>query len=303
MTSTSSPQQAWLPHAMLVLSMALMASNVVIGRAVALEMPPAGFTMWRCTAAALLTAPFAWYALRRDLPTLVTHWRHILAMGFAWAVAGHAFTYTALQTTTAINAALISSTQPALTVLVAWFVLRNPVGVRQVVGLVAALVGVVVIIVRGEFAAIVDLRFVIGDLFVLLSMASFAAYNVLAKTAPPGLHPFALLVAIMAAGAALLVPVHVVELLTTDLRMHASFFTAWTVGYTSIFATIFAVVLWNVGVQRLGPSGASMFINLVPVFATALAVFFLREEVAFYHGAGVSLIVGGVYVATRARAA
>jgi drug/metabolite transporter (DMT)-like permease len=288
----------WLPHVMLASSMALMGSNVVIGRVVTAEMPPAGFILWRCLLAAVLTLPFVWSALRQDLAILLAHWRHIAAMGFAWSVTGHALTYAALQTTTAINAALIVATQPALTVIVARFALGDRVGLRRSLGIVAALIGVAVIVVRGDGSALVELRFAIGDLFVVLSMASFAVYNVLAKTAPPALNPFALLVAIMIAGSAFLIPVHGFELLFTDLRMQMSLFAAWTVAFTAIFATIFSVVLWNLGVQRLGPGPASMYINVVPLFATALAVIFLGEALAPFHALGLVLIVGGVYLAT-----
>lgn len=294
---------AWLPHVMLALSMALMGSNVVIGRAVTAEMPPAGFIFWRCLLAALLTLPFVWGAFCKDLPVLLANWRHIVAMGLAWSVTGHALTYTALQTTTAINAALIAATQPALTVIVARLALGDRVGPRQGLGIVAALIGVAVIVVRGDWSVLLELRFAIGDLFVVLSMASFAVYNVLAKTAPPGLNPFALLVAIMIAGSAFLIPVHGIELLFTDLRMQVSWFAAWTVAFTAIFATIFSVVLWNVGVQRLGPGPASMYINVVPLFATALAVIFLGEALAPFHALGFVLIVGGVYLATRSATA
>ena len=102
----------WLPFALLAAAMLCMSGNITIGKAISPEVPPIALTFWRCLVAALLTLPFVYRSLRRQMPILVIHWRLILGFGVFWAVAGHALNYAGLFTSTAINGGVIAATQP-----------------------------------------------------------------------------------------------------------------------------------------------------------------------------------------------
>ncbi len=54
--------------------------------------------------------------------------------------------------------------------------------------------------------------------------------------------------------------------------------------------------------SRAGAARATLFQYLIPVFAAALAVTLLGEEIRLFHVAGAALIVGGLLLATRAKA-
>jgi drug/metabolite transporter (DMT)-like permease len=73
-----------------------------------------------------------------------------------------------------------------------------------------------------------------------------------------------------------------------DLRV------AGSIGFVAVFPSIVAYLCWNRGVQLIGANRAGLFINLVPVFASALAVVFLGETVRWHHFAGLALIFGGI---------
>ena len=296
-------RHAWLPFALLTAAMLCMGGNITIGRAISPEIPPIALTFWRCLVAALIALPFVYPKLRRQLPILLAHWRLVLGFGFFWAVAGHAVTYAGLFTTTAINGGVIAATQPALTVVVAWLLLRDAINLRQGTGVGVALLGAVIITIRGDLALLRDLQFVIGDFLIALSMLSFAVYNVLVKKAPRELDPFVMMVTIMASSCVLLLPFYGLEIAYDERAFAWQGSAIWAVLYTAIFASIGAVVLMNLGIQHVGPGVAAMFINLVPVFSTLLAVTFLDEVFQVYHGLGIVLVVGGVYLTTRSRAA
>ncbi len=57
--------------------------------------------------------------------------------------------------------------------------------------------------------------------------------------------------------------------------------------------------MWNIGNQLVGPSEAGVFINLTPVFGTALAVLFLDERPFWYHFVGVLLVGLGIVLVIR----
>jgi drug/metabolite transporter (DMT)-like permease len=75
-----------------------------------------------------------------------------------------------------------------------------------------------------------------------------------------------------------------------------------TIVYLGLFPSIGAYACWNFGVSRAGAARATLFQYLIPVFAAALAVMLLGEEIRLFHVAGAALIVGGLLLATRAKA-
>ena len=292
----------WLPYVLLTAAMLCMGGNIPLGKAISMEVPPIALTFWRCLFAALIALPFVFGTLRRQRHILVAHWRLVLGFGVLWALAGHALTYAGLLTTTAINGGVIAATQPALTIIVAWFLLRDAINARQGLGVGVALIGTLVIAIRGDITLLWTLQFVIGDFLIVLSMLSFSVYNVLVKKAPRELDPFVLMVAIMISSCLVLLPFYGLEAAFDDRQLVWNAPTIWTILYTAIFASIAAVVLMNLGIQQVGPGVAAMFINLVPVFAIILAVMFLGELFCTYHALGIALVVGGVSLTSRARA-
>ena len=294
-------RHAWLPPVLLTASMLCMGGNITVGRAISPEVPPVALTFWRCLLAALIMLPFVYRRLGAQLGLLRENWRVILALGALWALTGHALTYTALLTTTAISASVIAATQPALTVLVAWLLLRDAISRLQGAGLVLALIGASAIAVKGDLHLLLELRLVTGDLLIALSMLSFAFYNVLVTKTPRALDPFVMVTAIMLVGCAILLPLYGVEAVLDDRAFVLRPATVGAVLYTAVFASIGAVVLMNLGIQHVGPGMASMFVNLIPVFTTVLAVTFLNEAFRLYHAAGIVMVVLGVYMSTRLR--
>lgn len=294
-------RHAWLPAVLLTAAMLCMGGNITVGRAVSPEVPPVALTFWRCLLAALIMLPFVYRRLGAQLGLLRENWRVILALGALWAVAGHALTYTALLTTTAISASVIAATQPALTVLVAWLLLRDGISGLQGAGLVLALAGASTIAVKGDPHVLYGLDLATGDLLIALSMLGFAFYNVLVTKTSRELDPFVMVTVIMLCGGAILLPLYGAEAVLDDRAFVLRPATVGAVLYTAVFASIGAVVLMNLGIQHVGPGMASMFVNLIPVFTTVLAITFLDETFRLYHAAGIVMVVLGVYMSTRSR--
>ncbi len=71
------------------------------------------------------------------------------------------------------------------------------------------------------------------------------------------------------------------------------------IGYVIVFPSIVSYLCFNRGVELIGANRAGLFIHLMPVFGSLMAVFFLGESFCWYHGVGILLIGAGIYLATR----
>ena len=290
---------AWAPYALLTLAMLLYGSFFVVGRAVYAEFPPVALSFWRSLISCLLLIPFVWAPLRKEYRVLRQHWKVVLALGVSQSVVGQTLMFWGLHTTTAINAALISSLLPAATVVLAVIMIGERVNRLQQLGIAVAFLGGVITIVRGDPNLLLDFQLVSGDMLALVATLSWAVYSVLVKRAPVGLNPFVLLFGLTAPGAVSLLPFYAIEGIVRGGYAMPSLAAIGGLIYLVVFAGIIALVLVNVGIARLGPSRAGAFFYLMPVFTALIAVLGLGEVLRFYHVAGLALVIGGIVFVGR----
>ena len=72
--------------------------------------------------------------------------------------------------------------------------------------------------------------------------------------------------------------------------------------YVGLFPSFVSQVLFMRGVELIGPGRAGLFVNLVPIFGALLAVLILSEPFAAYHAVGLTLVLGGIWLAERKQA-
>jgi drug/metabolite transporter (DMT)-like permease len=287
------------PWLLLTLAPLFWSGNFVVGRAVHESVPPIGLAFWRWLVAALLLVGFALPHLRRDWPVLQRHWPLLLLLSTVGIACFNTLVYIGLNTTTAINALLLQSTMPVMIVALSFLFFRERVSLQLAAGIAVSLAGAVLIIARGELSVLTTLSLNRGDLWVLAAVICYAVYAVLLRRRPT-LHPLSFLTATFGLGALLLAPLYCAE----TLAGRAMAFTPVTVGavaYVAIFPSILAYLCFNRGVDLAGASRAGLFIHLMPVFGSVLAMTFLGERFGWFHGAGVVLILGGIALVTRSR--
>ena len=71
------------------------------------------------------------------------------------------------------------------------------------------------------------------------------------------------------------------------------------IAYTAVFPSMVAQLCFIRGVAMIGANRAGLFINLVPIFASVLAILILAESFRPYHLAGLLLVLGGIGMAER----
>ena len=288
-----------VPYLLLILSTASWGGNWVASRAVYQEVTPFAMAFWRWAIAVLIILPFAFPHLRRDLPAALRHWRWMLFFGLAGPAAFPILGYIGIRYTTAVNAAILNSSVPLMTIPIAWLLLRHTVKPWQAAGLVCSLAGVAAIITAGNPANIARLSFNPGDLLILTAVVLWAVYTVMLHRRPL-MHPLSFLFYTALVAIAACVPFYAGELAAGD-TFSVNLRTLAAVGYLALFPSVIAFICWNHAVPLVGPNVATFFYPAAPVFASLAAFVILDEQLQTFHLAGFALVLAGVVLSTRRR--
>lgn len=287
------------PYLLLTLAVLFWAGNFILGRAFHADIPPVALAFWRWLGAAVLISWPALPYLRRDRAALCKAWPAVLLLAMFGIAAFNTLAYTGLQTTQAINAFLIQSLMPVMIVLLSFLLFRERVTPLQTVGIVVSLSGAVMIITRGELANLWTLSVNRGDFLIAAAIACYACYSVLLRKRPQA-HPLAFICTIFWLGTLMLLPLYLWETCYVAV-MQVKPTSLMVIGYVMVFPSIVSYLCYNRGVELVGANRAGLFIHLMPVFGSVMAVIFLGETFRWFHGAGVLLIGVGIYLATRTR--
>lgn len=300
MTENRRRHLVWV-YGILLLTPLFFASNVVFGRAAVVNVAPATLAFWRWLLAGLAMLPFAW----SQLPTLKRLGRLsptlLVAAALGMGICG-AGVYWSLQHTTATKGVLLYTTSPAMVALIEEAAGRRRLSLAAAAGIVLATIGVAVIVTEGAPDRLRSFDFNIGDLGFLIAALSWAIYSLLLRNSEVvtlGGIGFFTLTALF--GALVNLPFWLIEGRTHGHLPHGV--EAWTsIGLIVAISSILSFLSYQYSVRQVGPAQAAMFMYLLPVFGVALAALFLGEAVAAYHFAGSALVIGGVVIATLARA-
>ncbi len=285
------------PYLLLPLAPLFWSGNFVLGRAVRGAVPPVGLAFWRWAIAAVLLIGFSWRHVMRDWPIIMRHRGVLLLLSLLGVASFNTLVYIGLQWTLAVNGLLLQSMMPVMIVALSYLLFRETVTPVQILGIVISLIGVVVIAGQGDLTVLRTLSLNLGDGLILIAVAAYAAYSVLLRKRPP-LHPLSFLAVTFTTGALLLLPAYLWEHVS-GREVNVNSQTLFAIGYVVIFPSILAYFCYNRGIELIGANRAGLFIHLMAVFGSLLAVLFLDEAVRLYHAIGIGLIVAGIVLVTK----
>jgi drug/metabolite transporter (DMT)-like permease len=182
-------------------------------------------------------------------------------------------------------------------VLCSWLLDREMPSLAQSAGMLISFLGVLIIVSRGELAALMQLEFHAGDLWILVAMPVWGVYSVLLKRAPRELRGTGFAFALAAIGVAITLPVYVLDTWASPLRWPSAA-QAGAILYIAVGASVLGFVAWNRGVVVAGANAAGFTLPLLPAFGTVLAIMFLGESFHLFHAVAFVVILGGVVLAT-----
>lgn len=289
----------WSIDAYLFLTFATMCwgGNAVLSRLAVGEISPLALVFARWAGVVLLIALFMRGPLRRDWPALKRHWPFVVIMGAAGFALFNAVMYIAAHSTTAINIGIIQGAIPVFVMIGSYLMYRERITLIPALGVAVTLIGVVVVVTRGSLERLGTLSINDGDFLMLIAAFLYASYAVGLRRRPPvstlGLFSAMAIVAFVAS-----VPFLIGEIVVGSFQAPTP--TGWVViALVTIFPSFVSQISFILGVDKIGPSRAGVFVNLVPIFAAGMAVVFLSEQFHFFHGAALVLVLFGIFLSEK----
>lgn len=282
----------WRIWALLALCNLFWAGNYVFGKYVIAEMTPLWITFSRWFLALFILVPIARCQEKPDWRTLQKDWFWLLCMALLGIIGYNIFLYSALEYTTATNAALVSALNPGVIVMCSVVLLRERISRLQTAGFLVSLIGALVVLTRGDLARLLRAEFNYGDLLMVGAVIIWTLYSLVGKkiTTPP-------ITAIAASAAmAVLLTAPFVAVQGIDFAKIGPL-TITGILYMVFFPSVCSFVFWNMSVRAIGASEAGVFLNLIPVF-TAIISGLLGEKITGAQISGGLLVFLGVYLTT-----
>ena len=285
----------------------LWAGNAVVGRFASDLISPLLLNTLRWVGAGLLLAPLGWrvFADPRSRQRIARHAGYFALLGLLGVGAFNALQYTALKTTSAINATLILASGPVWSLAIGALLYRKPIQRPEVLGALLSVAGVGVVISGGQLAGLMKLQLVPGDLILLVAVIGWSFYTWMLARPPAGLKDDgapdwnwaeALMVQIVIGAAWATLAAGLQQGLSPEGIGQPSW--GWPLAavlvYVMVLPSIVAYRCWSLGVQRAGPTLATFFANLAPVFAALMSTALLGEAPGWHHALAFALIVGGI---------
>ncbi|MBC8755960.1 DMT family transporter [Kordia sp. YSTF-M3] len=211
----------------------------------------------------------------------------ILLTGFIGLFGFNFFFFLGLLHTSALNAALIVSLNPALTIVFSKLILKTSIEKIQIIGIIIALFGVTYLILKGNIINLIDIQFNSGDILILIANVFFALHHVWVRKYNSTISNlnFTFLTSLCCLiGFIFLLPINGVPKVT----VYTSNFWLAAIGI-GILGTALAYFLWQKGVQIKGADKAGVFTNIIPLSTALFAVVF-GENLHQFH------LIGGLCI-------
>lgn len=288
--------------ALLTVPPLLWAGNAVVGRLVIDLVPPITLNLLRWVVAFFILLPLAGWVLRRS-SGLWSHWRRFALLGLLGVGCYNALQYLALQTSTPLNVTLVAASGPFMTLALGALFFKAPVRRLQVLGALLSISGVAVVLSRGDWQLLLQVRLVVGDLYVLVATACWSWYSwlLIRRDEPEAIRQdwAAFLLAQVVFGLGWSGLFSTLEWGLSDALIRWGWPLIATLAFVAVGPAVLAYRCWGLGIAQAGPAVAGFFANLTPIFAALLSAAFIGELPQPYHGAAFALIVAGIVVSSR----
>ena len=286
-------------YVFLILCTLFWAGNFIVGKIATLfEIPPFTLNFYRWLIAFLILLPFTYKKIFEGFEEIKNKIIPLSIMGFTSITIFNSIVYYSLNFTQVLNGVLMISTIPVLIIFFSSCFTSERIKFTQIIGVSTSLFGVLIIITKLEFNKLLNLNLNKGDLWILVAMISWATYSIMVKEKKINLSPFALLETLIFIGLLFLIPFYLYELYSAKY-LNINIPVILTIGYVVLFAGIGAYIFWIGAIQLIGPSRSGIFLHLMPIFSSLMAIFLLGERLAIFHILGASLIIFGIFVSTK----
>ena len=280
----------------------MWAGNAIVGKILVQSSSPVLLNTIRWGVTALILLPFAWRVFGSASPLWQSSKRFAL-LSLLGVGSYNVLLYLALKSSTPINVTLIGASMPIWAIVIGALFYKEQPNIKQIIGAVISLIGVTVVIVRGELERLIEIEFVAGDLLMVLATILWGAYSWMLshpKESTERTWPWSyFLLAQVGFGSCWSLGFAV-----TEWQLEYSYFT-WS--WPTVFMIIYVIIgpsliayrCWGLGVSGAGATVATFFTNLIPLFTAILSTLLLQKPPELFQGVAFALILAGIYLSIQ----
>tara|TARA_Y100000591_G_scaffold315848_1_gene323874 strand:+ start:664 stop:1506 length:843 start_codon:yes stop_codon:yes gene_type:complete len=275
-----------------------MASNLIVARGGVEYVPPISLAFWRWTLVFIILLIFNFYFLKDKLGAIKKEFFKLFFLGSMGCGVCGAFPFLAGKTTTIVNMGIIYTSSPIFIILISSLFFRERINYLKIIGLISCLIGVFVIIIKGDISFLITLKFTMGDLWMLGAAIGWALYSIYLFYWKSDLKVFPRFTLIAFFGAVSLLPFYILEenyLLKTNFDNN---FLFW-VSFAAISPGIIAFSLYTLTQKYLGASTTGFTLYLFTVYGAFYGIFLFQEKLELFHYIGTVLVFIGIFLVKK----
>ena len=275
-----------------------MASNLVVARGGVDFVPPISLAFWRWLLVFIILLPFTYLSLKKNFKIVKNEYKKLFFLGAMGCGVCGAFPFLAGQTTTVTNMGIIYTSSPIFIILISSIFFGEKINFIKIIGLISCLIGVIAIIIKGDLNFLINLKFTIGDLWMLAAAIGWALYSIYLFYWKTKLPIFQRFVLIAFFGVVSLLPFYILEEFTFQRTIFSPEFFLWVI-FAAVSPGIIAFTLYTVAQKKLGASLTGFTLYIFTVYAAIYGFLLFDEKLEFYHYIGTILVFFGVYLAKK----
>ncbi len=288
-----------LAYILLILTTLFWSGNFIVGKAAStFDIPPFSLNFYRWLFAGLILLPFTFKEILNKKNYIIDNIGFFIILGITSITVFNSTVYYSLYYMQVISGVLMISTIPVWIMFISSILGIEKTNKFQILGVISSLLGVLFIITKFDPSIIKNLAFNKGDLIMATGMFAWALYSALLKKKTYEISQITLLEVVIITGLIFLIPIYILEMNFGNQIVLGKPFVL-TLTYVVLFPGLASFFFWIKGIAIIGANRAGVFLHLMPVFGSIMAIILFDEKFMFYHLLGAIFIIGGITLSNK----
>ena len=286
-------------YLMLVCATLFWAGNFMIGKfAFFTNIPPMTLVFFRWSLVWLILLPFTYKEILKHKNIILSNLPLLFFLALTSVGLFNSFTYLSLVYTQVINASLFNTAIPAIIILLCFILKIEKTNKYQIYGLIISVLGILSIITKLNLEIIYSLDFNKGDLIMIGGVISWGLYSSFLKKKKFTLPLLTLVHVLCTLGLIFIFPQFIYEF-SQGKTINFDINLFYILIFLALFPSIGSYYCWAGAVAIIGANRAGIFLSLIPLFSTIMAIFFYNEQFQIFHLIGAILIILGLFLSNK----
>ena len=286
-------------YIMLICATLFWAGNFMVGKfAFITNIPPMSLVFYRWSLVWIILLPFTFKEIIRSKDIILKNLPLLLFLALTSVGLFNSFTYLSLVYTQVINASLFNTAIPAIIILLCFLFKIEKTNKYQISGLIISVLGILSIITKLNLEIILSLNFNKGDLIMIGGVITWGLYSSFLKKKTFTLPLLTLVHVLCSFGLIFIFPQFIYEF-SQGQKIDLNIDLFYILIFLALFPSIGSYYCWAGAVSIIGANRAGIFLSLIPLFSTIMAIFFYKEQFQFFHLIGAILIILGLFLSNK----